>query len=271
MKSCINGATTMPYTLEQDIVEASKAGFEGLEIWWDKLQKYLENNSVEDLRELLSESNIEPVAICPLLIWPFRDTEPARIAFKEAVNLAPKIGCTTLIACPDFQPARMTRDEAMAIHAKELTSLAEIAAENNLRLAIEPIGGHTLVPGPTEALELIKLAGSPTNVGIMMDTFHYFRSQVSDEEITAIPVDKLYIVHVNDCEDIPLNELTDANRLYPLLGVIPLVKKLSILQNIGYQGYLSVEIFRPEYWEKPINEIVTNSFDRLEELLGNLK
>ena len=30
MYSCINGATTMPYTLEQDLEAAAKAGFEAV-------------------------------------------------------------------------------------------------------------------------------------------------------------------------------------------------------------------------------------------------
>jgi len=33
MKSCINGATTMPYSLEEDIRSAGEAGFERVEIW----------------------------------------------------------------------------------------------------------------------------------------------------------------------------------------------------------------------------------------------
>ena len=147
--------------------------------------------------------------------------------------------------------------------------MSPLAAENGIRLTIEPIGGHTLVPGPTEALQLIEMAGAPANVGILMDTFHYFRSGVSDEEIQAIPLDKLDIIHVNDCEDGALNELTDAHRLYPTLGVIP-ARQLSLLKDKGYDGYLSVEVFRPEYWEQPIEEITSKAYSTLGELIASL-
>lgn len=269
MKSCVNGATTMPYTLEQDIVAAAQAGFEGLEIWWDKLLTYLDNHSTSDLKQLLTKTGLIPVSICPLRIWPFRDSEPARQEFREAIQLAPQIGCNLLAVCPDFQPARLTREEALAIHAKELADMALLAAENGIRLTIEPIGGHTLVPGPTEALQLIEIAGAPTNVGILMDTFHYFRSGVSEQDIQAIPLDKLDIIHVNDCEDGALNELTDAHRLYPTLGVIP-ARQLSLLKDKGYDGYLSVEIFRPEYWEQSIEEITGKAYSTLGELIASL-
>ncbi len=269
MKSCINGATTMPYSLEEDVAAAAQAGFEGLEIWWDKLAIYLEKQSIDDLKQLLGSSSLIPVSICPLRIWPFRDSAPARQEFRDAVRIAPQIGCDLLAVCPDFQPARLTREEALAIHARELSDMAALAAENGIRLTVEPIGGHTLVPGPTEALQLIDMAGAPANVGILMDTFHYFRSGVSDQEIQAIPLDKLDIVHVNDCEDGALNELTDAQRLYPMRGVIP-TRQLSLLKDMGYDGFLSVEIFRPEYWEQPIDEIAGMAYSTLGELIASL-
>ena len=203
------------------------------------------------------------------MIWPFRDSEPARRKFREAVKVAPQIGCDLLVVCPDFQPARLTREEALAIHAAELADMARLAADNGIRLTIEPIGGHTLVPGPAEALGLIEMAGAPENVGILMDTFHYFRSGVSDQEIAAIPIDMLDIIHVNDCEDGALNELTDAHRLYPTQGVIP-SRQLSILKDKGYEGYLSVEIFRPEYWERPIEAIMGEAYSTLAELIAGL-
>ncbi|MCC7161449.1 MAG: sugar phosphate isomerase/epimerase [Anaerolineae bacterium] len=268
MRLCLNGATTMPYTLEQDIAAASKAGFQGIEIWYDKLLRYLESNTLSDLSTLLSNHNLTPVALCPLLIWPFRDTEPARASFRNAVDYAVELGMDLLIACPDFQPARLSREQALEIHGQELKSLAALSADHGLRLAVEPIGGHTLVPGPTEALDLIRRAGNPENVGVVVDTFHYFRSQVTPQELKAIPLEKLYIVHVNDCEDLPFNELQDKHRLYPTLGVIPLQQQLGILKNKGYDGDFSVEIFRPEYWALPIQEIADDSFKYVNQLIA---
>ncbi len=269
MKTCLNGATTMPYSLEQDIAAAAQAGFEGLEIWWDKLAAYLDAHSTSDLKRLLEASGLIPASICPLRIWPFRDSEPARQEFRDAIQIAPQIGCNLLAVCPDFQPARLSREQALAIHAEELAEMARLAAEHDVRLTIEPIGGHTLVPGPTEALRLIEMAGASANVGILMDAFHYFRSGVRDQEIQAIPIDKLDIIHVNDCEDGALNELTDAQRLYPTHGVIP-ARQLSLLKAKGYAGWLSVEIFRPEYWERPIDEIAGNAYAALGDLMAML-
>ena len=66
MKSCINGATTMPYSLEQDIAAAAQAGFEGLEIWWDKLVTYLDSHSTDDLKEIAGEQGSVPGEYLPV-------------------------------------------------------------------------------------------------------------------------------------------------------------------------------------------------------------
>lgn len=270
MKTCMNGATTMPQSLEDDLAAAAAAGFQGVELWWDKVQAYLGDHSPSDLRALLGHHRLVPVSICPLLIWPFRDTEPARQSYRAAVELAPQIGCDLVIACPDFRPARMEREEALAAHGNELRDMAGLAAKHGVRLAIEPISRHTLCAGSNDALELIRRAGSPDNVGLLVDTFHYFRSQVTADELDAIPIDKLFVVHVNDTEDGAIDELTDANRVYPLEGVIPLTQMLSGLVRRGYDGYLSVEIFRPEYWKQPGSDVAAHAMRSLSELINRL-
>src|SRR5215471_2287126 len=61
---CINGATTMPYSLIEDIQAAGAAGFEAVEIWHRKLLAYLEGRSAADLRTLLQVNHLAVAAIC---------------------------------------------------------------------------------------------------------------------------------------------------------------------------------------------------------------
>ena len=65
-----------------------------------------------------------------------------------------------------------------------------------------------------------------------------------------MPVEKLFVVHLNGCEDLPKAELTDAHRLFPGEGVIPIDEILRAIRARGFDGTMSIEIFRPEYWER---------------------
>ncbi len=67
MKTCINGATTMPYSLEDDIKSAGKTGFQGVQIWKDKLDRYLQDHPKRDLKDLISQYNLGISSIYPFL------------------------------------------------------------------------------------------------------------------------------------------------------------------------------------------------------------
>jgi len=269
MRSCINEATTMPYSLEEDIISASKAGFEGIELWVDKVKKYLESHSVDDLKELLEKNNLKPVSICPFFLNTFGDTKASIESIEWGARIAMKINCEMLLVCPDVPSKEMGYEEAIKRAGDFARRCAEITSNYEVKLALEPLGMHPFVPGPKEALDIVEYAGHSL-LGIMMDTFHYYKSGISLEEIEAIPAEKLLLVHINDCEDLPREKLTDKNRLYLGLGVIPLKDILKILKKKGYSGFLSVEIFRDEYWAKPIDFITRESFESLQSLLKSI-
>ena len=65
MKLCFNEATVMGLgTLRTDIVSCAKAGFTHMEVRKEKLLSFLrEGYTVEDLKELLLEHQIQPVCI----------------------------------------------------------------------------------------------------------------------------------------------------------------------------------------------------------------
>jgi 2-keto-myo-inositol isomerase len=268
MRFAINGATTMPYTLEEDVLAAAGTGFQGVEIWWGKLVRYQEKHSLSELRALLSDNALAITGLCPFLVSPFRNTESLRADFQQALHASGEIGCDLITVCPDFRPMELSREEAFKRHADAFAWHAEQAAKAGVRLCIEPIARHTLIPGPMEALALIKSAGDPENLGVLMDTFHYMCSGISPDTIRAIPLEKLWLVHANDSERGAVEELKDEDRLYPTEGYIDLKADMDALVSIGYDGYLSVEVFRPAYWRLPIGEINRRARESLDRLLA---
>jgi 2-keto-myo-inositol isomerase len=125
------------------------------------------------------------------------------------------------------------------------------------------------VPGAKEALAIVAEGDHP-NLGMMMDLFHYYKSGVPMEDIEAIPIEKLLIIHVDDCEDLPRAQLNDGHRLYPGLGVMPVKEMLGIVKRKGYKGYLSVELFRREYWEATPEQISREAKKHLDAVIAAL-
>lgn len=269
MYSCINGATTMPYTLEEDLEAAAEAGFDAVEIWSGKLDTYLESHSVDALKELLEKHRLKVASICPYSLVGFSDNRGHIISIRKAAEIAEAIECPVLLVCGDAPPDDIDEDDAYDAMANVASTYADWAEDHGVKIAIEPLGGHPFIPGPKEALEIIERADHEA-LGLMMDTFHYYKSGVSLDTIREIPLDQLLIVHVNDCEDLPPSDLTDQNRLHMGEGVIPLHDMLTVLKEKGYEGALSVEIFREEYWQQDPKMISTAAKTGLDRTIAGL-
>ncbi|MEE2709125.1 MAG: sugar phosphate isomerase/epimerase [Gemmatimonadota bacterium] len=269
MISCINGATTMPYTLEQDLETAALAGFEAVEIWSRKLNTYLETHSLDDLKDLLARCQLKVASLCPYSLVGFSDNRGHIISIREASEIAEAIECPLLLVCADAPPEGVELDEAYDAMANVASTYADWAEDHGVKIAIEPLGRHPFIPGPNEALEIIERA-EHDSLGLMLDTFHYYKSDISMEDIRKVPLEHLLIVHVNDCEDLPREELTDGHRLHMGRGILPLHMFLGILKDKGYEGALSVEIFREEYWKQVPEAISRDAKAALDKTLAGL-
>jgi 2-keto-myo-inositol isomerase len=87
-------------------------------------------------------------------------------------------------------------------------------------------------------------------VGLVIDTCHFYAGGSELGSIEQVEPKKILIFHINDVEDRPLETIEDAHRLLPGEGVIPLDDILIRLKHTGFDGLCSVELFRPEYWER---------------------
>ena len=268
MKTCLNTITTKGQPLSDDIRLCSQVGFQGLEIDFEKLDEFLATNSVEDLCALLEENNVRCAGLMAVPFRPFSDPSDARQQIGRYTPIGQALGASFILTfIAEQAPADMPASEAVRLAGACARQYAEAA--QGLKLSLEPIGGHSFMGGPGQALAIVREANHP-NVSIMMDTLHYYKSGITAEEIALIPVDLLAVVHINDAEDRPRDQLADSHRLYPGLGVIPLVDYLNALAAIGYEGFLSVEIFREEYWQDVHQNVVRQAKVQLDRVLAQV-
>ena len=107
------------------------------------------------------------------------------------------------------------------------------------------------------------------NVGLVIDTCHFFAGGSELSSIRKVEPNKILIFHLNDVEDRPLETIEDAHRLLPGEGVIPLDDILIRLKHIGFDGLCSVELFRPEYWERDPAALAAAARTAALEILGD--
>ena len=271
MKLSLNGATTMKADLATDVHVASEAGFDCLEIWAAKLRAYLRSHTADDLKKLFAEHRIEPFSINSIEQITFRDDagkESLADECEELCRVASEIGCPYLVVVPGRLRDGSARAEVVEESVRTLDRLGGLAERYGVGLAFEFLGQPDCSVQTLELADEIVRRTARANVGLVIDSFHFYAGGSTIESIDALDAARLFIFHINDAEDLPREQLEDRHRLLPGLGVLPLKDIMTALRRIGYDGVASVEIFRPEYWERPPLELARDARKAVVRVLG---
>jgi 2-keto-myo-inositol isomerase len=272
MKLALNGATTMRADLATDLQAAKAAGFDYVEIWAAKLRTFLQEKSTSELKDLFTESGLRPLSINSIEHITFRDApayETIKQECEELSSIAAAIGCPCIVVVPGPLPeGGASRETVIAESVRVLTELCEISAAHGVSLAFEFLGQTDCsVPTLDLAAEVVREAGRE-DLGLVIDSFHFYAGGSTFEMIDSLDPTLIQIFHINDAEDLPRSELEDRHRLLPGLGILPLREIVAAFRRIGYDKVASVEIFRPEYWQKDPFELALAAKAAAEQVLN---
>ncbi|HLM60363.1 MAG TPA: sugar phosphate isomerase/epimerase [Pyrinomonadaceae bacterium] len=271
MKIALNGATTMHADLTTDIKAASQAGYELIEIWAAKLREFLKTNTVADLKRLLTENNLEPYSINSIEHITFRSAEDyanIKAETEELSKIAAEINCPYVVVVPGKLQQNAVEEEIIQESVNVLNELADIAEKYNVGLAFEFLGQTDCSVQTLDLDKKIIEKVDRDNVGLVIDTFHFYAGNSSFEAIETLDPKKLFIFNINDAENLPKEDLTDAHRLYPGEGILPIKEIKERFDKIGYDRMVSIEIFRPEYWDENPFEVAKKAKAATERVLG---
>src|SRR5882672_9909655 len=254
MKLSFNGATTLKADLETDIKAAAAAGFDYLEIWAAKLREFLKTHSTSDLKTLFAQSGVKPLSINSIEHITFREIAAyaqIKTECEEFCSIAAAIGCPYVVVVPGrFPPGGLSSYEVIEETVRVLRELASIGERHNVALAFEFLGQADCSVQTLELADEIVQKVNRRNIGLVIDSFHFHTGASTIKMIDALDPKRVFIFHINDAEDLPPDQLTDAHRLLPGLGILKLNEMIEAFKRIGYDSVVSVEVFRPEYWER---------------------
>jgi 2-keto-myo-inositol isomerase len=253
----------MTSDLETDVAAARHAGYQALELWAAKVDKFLADHPREDLKALLDNAGVSPMTLNSIEFIGFRsDAEYAAIRdrCRQLSDIAQYIGCPTIIVVPSPTPDRET-PWALIVdeYVRVLRDLSGIAGAYGVRLAFEFLGfGWCSVRTPRGAWEIVQKTARD-NVGLVIDAAHFYGGGGLLDEIDRLDPARVFTFHLDDLEDVPKEEISDALRLMPGLGVVPLNEICARLKAIGYDGACSIELFRPEYWDWDARQVAVKA------------
>ncbi|MBQ9015604.1 MAG: sugar phosphate isomerase/epimerase [Firmicutes bacterium] len=250
-------------SVEQDLLLCEKHGYDYIELRLDMLQEYLKDHTTEDLKAFFATSHLQPFAFNSIEDINFRSPEEWEELvklFTFGCEIAAEIGNPYMIVVPTMTPEYCTKteEEVFEDSVQVLQRLAEIASPYGVKLSFEPIGDKRWCCNSIrQALEIVE-AVDRDDVGLTVDCINfYMHDKCSDlEMIRRIPKEKLFVFHLNDCEDLPLGVLDHCHRIMPGQGTIPIADIIAAVDDVGYEGPACLELFRPEYWEMDPEEVI---------------
>lgn len=242
-----------PADLARDLAAVRAGGWEAVELWLDHWDARFPPNADAAARRVLDEAGLAVAGACfqeGLLFAHGDGWRRRRDELRRRLERCAGLGAHHLVVVPVPHPEAEPPGEADLERAAEnLQVAAELAGAGGVGLEIEFLRGARLVNNLATALELARRVDH-ANVGVLLDTYHLFAgpSKLEDLDLLGAHTGRLRFVHVNDVPAARPRELwTDADRVLPGDGHLPLARVLTAIRRSGYAGDVSLELFSAEF------------------------
>ena len=264
---CLNTATIrgqkLPILKSAELV--AKAGYDAIDPWIDELDRHVsEGGTLESLGRDIKSLGLEVPSAIGFFEWCVDDETRRRKALDDAkrrFEMIKAVGGKRLAAPPvgatdrsDIEPARL---------AERYRALLEIGESIGIVPELE-IWGFSKTLGRLDVAAYVAVAADHPNATILADVYHLHKGGSKFSGIRLMSPEAFQVFHVNDYPaDPPREKIKDADRVYPGDGVAPLPAIFQDLAKNGFDGYLSLELFNPHYYQQDPFSVVKTGLEKL--------
>jgi sugar phosphate isomerase/epimerase len=272
LKFGICNETFQDWPFDRAFEYARKLGYTGIEIAPFTLAKNVTDISLQarrDVRELAARHELQVIGLHWLLAFTegFYLTSPDKAVrqktseyLRQLAKLCGDLGGRVMVLGSPQQRNLLpgvTHAEAMEFAAQVIRDAAGAFAAENVTLALEPLGpaeGDFLLTAAS-GVQLQQMIDHP-NVALHLDV----KAMSSESK----PIPEI----IRDCRDSIVHfHANDANRRGPGMGEIDFLPILSALNEIHYDGWVSVEVFD---YEPGIETLASESITYLQQTAAKL-
>jgi fructoselysine 3-epimerase len=250
MKLSISTKLYLNYTLEETIKRVAGYGYQGIEIWGGRPHAYyrdMDKNSILSIKRRLGANGLEISGFIPAqfgyptsLCSPVPSIRNDSVAYiKSSIDTSLLLGCKKVSLCPGRTLYGQGYNNGMKQLISSLDELVDHAINKDVLLLIEPAHMYEsdLVMTVEEGIRLIQ-DRKYINMGIALDTGHCHVNKESLTDSVLILKNNGIPLHIHLDDN---NGLSDQHKI-PGEGTINFIPLLKILEETGYDGFLTVEL-----------------------------
>ena len=263
----LNTATIRGQT--QSIVEqvdlAAAAGYGAIEPWIMDLEAYRDaGGSLVDLKKRLADAGLAVPSAIGFARWLADQGERRKRGLEQArrdMDLVRRIGGTGIAAPPAGMIRRRGLDPRVV--GERYRALLEVGRRAGVVPILELWGFSTALCRLGEVLMAAVEAQHP-DACILLDVYHLYKGGNDFASLKLLGPNTCPVLHMNDYPARPPRAtITDAHRVYPGDGAAPLKQILGDLKSVGFDGWLSLELFNQAYWRRPALQVAKEGLRKM--------
>ena len=114
---------------------------------------------------------------------------------------------------------------------------------------------------------LVAMESGHPQACVLPDVYHLYKGGSDFTGLKLLNGAAVHVFHMNDYPaNPPRQTIDDGDRVYPGDGVAPLADILRTLREIDFDGYLSIELFNPNYWQQDPLKVARLALDKMKAL-----
>lgn len=241
-----------------------------MEVWLTKLENHLQTSSPDSTKQLLADHEITLTAASyqgGLLLSQGEQRSAHFDQFRKRLDLCEHFEIPILTVVADFVEKVTQTDLERAVVS--LTQAAQWASGSGVKIALEFRAENRFCSSLPTALALVAQCPEP-NVGVCLDIHHFYTGASKLEDLGLIDPESLAYVQVSDLAGVPRELATDSDRILPGEGDFPLIPIFQMLQQQGYEGWVSLELMNPTLWQIEPSQVVELGYSAIDRLLSGL-
>ena len=247
------------YSLEDSIGDIAKEGYRGVEILCDIPHAYphvFRDKQIRSLKKTLASFNMQISNLNAFTLYAIgdvyhpswiEDSREMRIEHTiDCIRLAKKIGAKHLSTEPGgpVSPQSTNVNQLEKMFLDGLTRVAKIAEEEEIKILIEPEPG-LLIENSKQFKKFITKVVNSKYIRLNFDIGHFYCVNEDPAKLVYELSDYIEHFHLADIANTRIH-----NHLIPGKGSIDFRRVFDAMDNIGYHGFVTVELY--PYQDNPV-------------------
>lgn len=264
---CLNTSTISGQKLpiDEEIDLAAKAGYQAIEPWIRELKVWRDaGKSIRELRQRVADRGLTVEDAIGFSDW-ISDDPQKRAAgleqWKRELEMLSELGAKRA-AAPAAGATKTAITDLRAI-ADRYRALIDLAAGFGIVPQLE-LWGASKTLGRIGDIAFIVAEADRPQACALLDIYHLYRGGSPMSGLRCFGRTSLQMFHMNDYPaEPPREQLTDAHRIYPGDGAAPTKEILRSLAAVGFDGFLSLELFNRDYWKQDAAQVAATGLAKM--------